>query len=199
MVGIRRQRRLRTREALLDAATSVFASRGYAGASVPQIAAEAGVSTGAIYANFSGKQELFLAMMRRLVEAGASARRRSSQETGDRDELLKRMVTAWTSTIDTAPEVVLLMAEFWLYALRNPPHGEVVAELLAEVRANLATSVLDAGVVTDVDRAGRIAVAVQAAAYGYAMQRVVDEESVSPKHLVETVDWILRGAAAPTS
>ena len=194
MVGIRRQRRLRTREALLDAAASVFASRGYAGASVPQIAGEAGMSTGAIYANFSGKQELFLAMMRRLVEAGATARQRSSEETSDRDELLERMVTTWTTTIDTAPEVVLLMAEFWLYALRNPPHGEVVAELLADVRTNLATSVLDAGVVTDPERAERIAVAVQATAYGYAMQRLVDEDAVSPAHLVEIVGWILRGA-----
>ena len=196
MVGIRRQRRQRTREALLDAAASVFADRGYAGASIPRIAGEAGMSTGAIYANFSGKQELFLAMMQRLVEAGAKARRRSSEETGDHDELLERMVTTWTTTIDTAPEVVLLMAEFWLYSLRNPPHGELVAELLADVRSNLATSILDAGVVEDADQAERIAGAVQAAAYGYAMQRLVDADAVSPAHLIETVGWILRGASA---
>ncbi|MDA8371228.1 MAG: TetR/AcrR family transcriptional regulator [Nocardiopsaceae bacterium] len=194
MVGIRQQRQQRTREALLDAAASVFASHGYAGASVPQIAHEAGVSTGAIYANFTGKQELFLAMMRRVVEAGAAARQRSAAETTDRDELLNRMVTTWTATVDTAPDIVLLMAEFWLYALRNPPHNELVAELLADVRANLAASIVGAGVVPDADRAGRIAVAVQAVAYGYAMQRLVDEDAVSPTQLVETVDWILRGA-----
>lgn len=195
MVGIRRQRQRRTREALLDAAASVFASHGYVGASVPQIAREAGMSTGAIYANFAGKQELFLAMMRRVVEAGATARERSFEDIADRDELLERMVTTWTSTVDTAPHVVLLMAEFWLYALRNPPHGRIVAELLADVRANLSASILAAGVVGDADKAGRIAGAVQAAAYGYAMQRLVDEESVSPEQLVETVGWILRGAA----
>ncbi|WP_285732626.1 TetR/AcrR family transcriptional regulator [Nocardiopsis sp. ATB16-24] len=195
MVGIRRQRQRRTREALLDAAASVFASHGYVGASVPQIAREAGMSTGAIYANFAGKQELFLAMMRRVVEAGATARERSFEDIADRDELLERMVTTWTSTVDTAPHVVLLMAEFWLYALRNPPHGRIVAELLADVRANLSASILAAGVVGDADKARRIAGAVQAAAYGYAMQRLVDEESVSPEQLVETVGWILRGAA----
>lgn len=195
MVGIRQQRQQRTRRALLDAATSVFAQRGYASASVPQIAQEAGMSTGAIYANFSGKHELFLAMMRRVIESGAAARQRSAEHTTDRDELLEQMVTTWTSTVDTAPEVVLLMAEFWLYALRNPPHSDAVTGLLADVRANLAASVLGAGVVTDPGRAERIAVAVQAVAYGYAMQRLADEDSVSPAQLVESVDWILRGAA----
>ncbi len=197
MVGIRQQRQQRTREALLDAAASVFANRGYAGASIPQIAREAGVSTGAIYANFAGKQELFLAMMRRVVEAGAVARQRSAEATTDRDELIERMVTTWTATVDSASDVVLLMAEFWLYALRNPPHGEAVAELLADVRANLAASIVGSGAVTDAVRAERVAVAVQAVAYGYAMQRLVDEDAVSPAQLVETVGWILRGAAPP--
>lgn len=194
MVGIRHQRQQRTREALLDAAAAVFASHGYAGASVPRIASAAGVSTGAIYANFADKQELFLAMMRRVVEAGAAARQESAEQVTDRDELLERMVTIWTTTVDSAPDVVLLMAEFWLYALRNPPHGEVVAGLLADVRGNLAASIVGAGVVTDTGQAERIAVAVQAVSYGYAMQRLVDESAVSPAQLVEAVDWILRGA-----
>ncbi|GHD21354.1 putative transcriptional regulator, TetR family protein [Nocardiopsis kunsanensis] len=195
MVGIRQQRQQRTRLALLDAAASVFARRGYASASVPQIAQEAGMSTGAIYANFSGKHELFLAMMRRVIESGAEARQRSAEHITDRDELLEQMVTTWTSTVDAAPEIVLLMAEFWLYALRNPPHGDAVTELLADVRANLAASIVGAGVVTDPDRAERMAVAVQALAYGYAMQRLADEDSVSPAQLVESVDWLLLGAA----
>jgi len=105
------------------------------------------------------------------------------------------MVTTWTGTVDAAPEVVLLMAEFWMYALRNPPHGDAVTELLADVRANLATSIVGAGVVSDTGRAERMAVAVQAQAYGYAMQRLADKDSVSPAQLVESVDWILRGAA----
>ncbi|WP_017576346.1 TetR/AcrR family transcriptional regulator [Nocardiopsis kunsanensis] len=195
VVGIRQQRQQRTRLALLDAAASVFAQRGYASASVPQIAQEAGMSTGAIYANFSGKHELFLAMMRRVIESGAEARQRSADHITDRDELLEQMVTTWTSTVDAAPEVVLLMAEFWLYALRNSPQADAVTDLLADVRANLAASIVGAGVVTDPDRAERMAVAVQALAYGYAMQRLADEDSVSPAQLVESVDWLLLGAA----
>ncbi|MTV24618.1 TetR family transcriptional regulator [Nitriliruptoraceae bacterium ZYF776] len=196
MAGIRQQRQQRTREALLDAAARVFAERGYADASVPDIAGEAGVSTGAIYSNFSGKQELFLAMMGRIVEAGADARAKSVANLDDRDELLAEMVATWTRTVDAGPEVVLLMAEFWLYALRHPPLGEVVAGFLAQVRANLVGTLLDAGAVDDRLAAERIAAAVQALAYGYAMQRLVDPDAVPEEQLTQAVGWLLAGAGA---
>ena len=64
----RRERQEQTRELLLDAAAMVFARRGYHEASVEEIASEAGFSTGAVYSNFSGKEELFLALADREVE-----------------------------------------------------------------------------------------------------------------------------------
>lgn len=195
MVGIRQERQQRTREALLDAATQVFARRGYSGASMPEIAREAGVSTGAIYSNFSGKQELFLAMMVAVAQAGAEARARSVASLEDREQLIEEMVSAWIGTVDDGPELVLLLAEFWLYALRNPPLGEVVASFLAQVRANFATTLLDSGEVTDPAHAERLASALQALAYGFAMQRLADPDATPPSQLVEAVEWVLRGAA----
>ena len=47
-----------TRERLVEAATAVFAERGYDGAGVQEIARRAGLTTGAIYGRFSGKAEL---------------------------------------------------------------------------------------------------------------------------------------------
>src|ERR671921_1323508 len=54
------ERQRRTREDLLDAATRLFAARGFGGASIDEIASAAGYTSGAIYANFSGKEDLFL-------------------------------------------------------------------------------------------------------------------------------------------
>ncbi len=48
-----------TRLQLLDAAASVFAERGYAGATTKEIARCAGVSEGTIYRHFADKRELF--------------------------------------------------------------------------------------------------------------------------------------------
>lgn len=56
---------LATRNALLDAAESVFGRVGVAGASLQQVAAAAGVTRGAVYWHFRDKADLFNAMMDR--------------------------------------------------------------------------------------------------------------------------------------
>jgi TetR/AcrR family transcriptional regulator, repressor for uid operon len=49
-----------TRDQLVAAAAEVFAEKGYERAGVAEIARRAGLTTGAIYSNFSGKAELLL-------------------------------------------------------------------------------------------------------------------------------------------
>lgn len=51
-----------TRTRILDAAASVFAKHGYSGASLDHVAADAGLTKGAVYWHFSSKQDLFLAL-----------------------------------------------------------------------------------------------------------------------------------------
>lgn len=53
-----------TRARLLDTAARVFARRGYDGASIAELASEAGLSSGAIYAHYGSKAELFVATLR---------------------------------------------------------------------------------------------------------------------------------------
>ena len=67
----REQSKAHTRERLLNAARTVFARGGYHGATVDEIASEAGFSTGALYSNFDGKEDLFLALMEREIDAHA--------------------------------------------------------------------------------------------------------------------------------
>ncbi|MBC7290614.1 MAG: TetR/AcrR family transcriptional regulator [Actinotalea sp.] len=57
----RAARQERTRAALVVAARRVFARDGFHGARLELIAREAGFSKGAVYSNFTGKAELFLA------------------------------------------------------------------------------------------------------------------------------------------
>jgi len=54
-----------TYEALLTAAEKVFAARGFERAQTPEIAAEAGVSTGAFYRYFTDKRQVFVEMIAR--------------------------------------------------------------------------------------------------------------------------------------
>lgn len=52
-----------TKAGLLQAAARVFARRGYEGATISEIAAEAQLSSGSIYAHYDGKAQLFLAVL----------------------------------------------------------------------------------------------------------------------------------------
>lgn len=55
-----------TREALLDAAESVFFERGVARATLEEIAREAGMTRGALYWHFADKEALYAAMLERV-------------------------------------------------------------------------------------------------------------------------------------
>jgi AcrR family transcriptional regulator len=54
------------KEAIVEAAARIFAEKGFAGASNREIAREAGISPGLIYWYFRDKDELFMAVLRRL-------------------------------------------------------------------------------------------------------------------------------------
>ena len=55
-----------TRKMLLDAALNVFSHKGYAQATLEEVAREAGVTRGAIYWHFSNKFEMFYAVLKEL-------------------------------------------------------------------------------------------------------------------------------------
>ena len=57
------QRRAATRHALLEAARSVFAKRGYHGAAAEEIVRRAGLTRGALYHHFEDKKDLFRAVV----------------------------------------------------------------------------------------------------------------------------------------
>lgn len=51
-----------TRDALLEAARELFGERGYPGTSIDEVVARAGVTKGAMYHHFHGKEDLFAAV-----------------------------------------------------------------------------------------------------------------------------------------
>jgi AcrR family transcriptional regulator len=60
-------RSVRKRRAILDAATQVFLSEGFAGASMDAIAAAAGVSKPTVYNHFGDKQQLFAQIVQDMI------------------------------------------------------------------------------------------------------------------------------------
>ena len=69
----RQESQEQTRQNLLDEAIKVFAKKGIAGTSLDEIAKRAGYSKGAVYSNFTSKDDLALTVLERQAEAQLEA------------------------------------------------------------------------------------------------------------------------------
>lgn len=114
-----------TRASLLAAARKVFAERGFEGASVGDIAAEAGYTKGALYSQFGSKEELFAEITRQLAAEDAEW----SAQQSDPDLAATYAVAA---PDPDARSLLLLSVEVSLYALRHPEAREQLMPLLTQ-------------------------------------------------------------------
>ena len=74
--------KLKTRQSLLTAGKHLFSERGYDASTVRDIAAAAGMSTGAVFANFADKSDLFSEILAGDQDTVASAMRRAAESPG---------------------------------------------------------------------------------------------------------------------
>ena len=132
----RGQRKAQTREQLLDAATRVFAERGFEAASLDEVAAAAGYTKGAVYSNFASKTDLVIALIeRKVAEQEAEHLQRFSEQ--DFASLTARLEEPEEVT-EAQQQWLVLAVEFWLYALRNERAREVMAKQYEQARAFVA-------------------------------------------------------------
>jgi AcrR family transcriptional regulator len=95
-----------TRERLVAAAIEVFAAQGYDGARVQDIARTAGLTTGAIYANYRGKAELLFDAIGALagVEVDALLQQARGREARD---VLEQLGASLTHRREDRPTLLL--------------------------------------------------------------------------------------------
>jgi AcrR family transcriptional regulator len=117
----RERRRQQTRDVLVEAATEVFARRGFEGASLEEIAETAGFTRGAIYKHFAGKEELFFAVTddsnQRVIEAFRAI---APAEPGSSEWDVGRLADMWRASVTDADDLLSIGMEYQLYVMRNP-------------------------------------------------------------------------------
>ena len=83
-----------TRAKVLAAARRLFSEEGYEGATIRDIAAAAGMSTGAVFANFTDKSDLFREIMLSDMASLGDAMREAAERAKGVDDALLKMFSA---------------------------------------------------------------------------------------------------------
>jgi len=137
----RAERQARTRAELLATAATVFAQHGYKGASVEEIAERAGYSHGAVYSNFAGKADLFLAVFEEYMAGRArelAATQVELDESAPLELRARALADQWMERFAADRESFLLHMEFIAHAGREPELAERFGTRSAALREAIA-------------------------------------------------------------
>jgi AcrR family transcriptional regulator len=190
----RQRRQEQTRVDLLDAAARVFARRGYHSASVDEIAAEAGYTTGAVYSNFKGKEKLFLALADREVDERVAEIRAVAAAAERGDAPAEEAAEQFRAFLERDPDWPLLFYEFWSFGVRNARIQKEFARGRQAVRDALAETLERVA-----ERMGfelrfpapALATAISAALNGMAFERAADPDAIPDDVFAEFVSAVL--------
>jgi AcrR family transcriptional regulator len=189
---------VRTREAtrtrLLVTAEELFLTRGFAATTVDAVAQEAGFTTGAVYSNFNGKADLFLAVLEQATAVELAAVREELERASTDEQRLEVFTTAITQDPVRWRARVSATLEFLADAQGDPA-------LLARVRAaqaladaavtELVTVVCEAVGVEPPAPPAELAQDLMAALNGYAVRSLFDDTLDLRAAIARTVNALL--------
>jgi len=183
------EQKAKTRQEILGAGEQVFRREGYHRASVEMIAAEAGYTKGAFYANFSSKEELFLT----LVEPRLEERSRVVDKLrGSKD--IHKDVTEFSrefmAYIAEEPDWQRAFLEFIVFASSEPHLRDRLEHAQRPLRHALASVAEDRWELSRAD-ADIVATAVWAISIGAAIESLQSGWSLAAATLQLSLESIL--------
>ena len=133
----RSEKQAQTRARLIDAAAGVFARRGFQAARVEEIAEQAGYSHGAVYSNFAGKEELFLAVFEQYMAERVDEVAHATAIEGSFAQRARAAADQWMRRFSEDRATFLLHLEFMIHAARNPHLSEQLGRRMAMLRGEI--------------------------------------------------------------
>lgn len=185
------------RREILAAAHRRFASHGFRGTRMADIAREAGVSAGSLYRYFQSKEELLHALAEQGREVGRRLRRSVARGSAESPyQQIVDLARRYLEELGPATEPTLrLSVQFWAEALRDPTVAQEVRrsfDELLDVFTGLVTQAQEAGALRR-DRTGQeIARAIVALLNEVGLQRALSIELDVAEYL-RTIENLLEG------
>ena len=195
----RQAAKIRTRQKVLDAARSLFAERGYEPATIRDIAKGAGMSTGAVFANFQDKAELFEAVltedMTRLAEVVEAA---APEGEPVRQRLVSALSAGYHSSLDQLPLFQAIVARSWFQPLAAEMRARAATKNLLLAISNILQDAVAKGELSK-NADSRLLVELIWDAYLSNYRRAAYDEwdaQALSDHMGKQIDVILAGALA---
>ena len=141
----RQAAKVRTRQKVLDAARSLFAERGYEPATIRDIAKGAGMSTGAVFANFQDKAELFEAVLTEDMAGLAEVMLNGAGDGSTRDRLVNALSAGYHGSIDQLPLFQAIVARSWFQPVAAETRQRAATQGLTDVISDILRSGIGAG------------------------------------------------------
>lgn len=179
----RAQAQAQTRAELIAAAARVFRRRGYEGASVAEIADEAGYSHGAVYSNFAGKDDLFLALYEEWVAERVAEIDTTWSQHGSVADRARAAADEWMASLAGEPWPFLLRLELTVRAAHDRDLRERLATRVGAVPLAIRRLIErdPAQVGTNLALApAEVALAFQALSLGLALEALASPAAVRP-------------------
>jgi len=196
------ERRAQTRSRILEAAATVFAQRGFAASTVDEIAEAAGVSKGAVYYTFEGKDDLFLALLDERVGQWVDTMR-ATPETPSLQAQAEYAATDFFADLDREEDWVPLLLEFVTHAARESAARSIMSEHYFRASRRAVAEVFQqrvraAGVPIDVP-IDAIGSGISALAEGLAIAHLFMPDETPEQIMALLVGLILEGLIARAS
>jgi AcrR family transcriptional regulator len=180
--SLRDEQKALTRSRLLDSAEAVFARQSFHGASVEEIAREAGATTGALYSNFAGKEDLFLALFEERIATDVRDYSQIVAIGTTVDEQARGAADHWMQILRERPDYFPLLIEFWAYAIRVPKLRERLAGRFAALRTASARLVSEGavqlGFPANAEAGELVGMLINALGNGLALEKLLDPDAV---------------------
>jgi len=169
-----------TRRKLLDAAKRIFAQQGFEAARLEDIAAGAGYTRGAFYANFKSKEDIFFALFEEWVRERIDSLTSAIRRHKDPVEKLAALRTHYAE-LATDRRLVLISMEFKQFALRHPEAHARLRSRHRRIRASFAE--LFSEIMGALGKTIPIAYPAASACLGAVSQGLLLEHLLDPKTL----------------
>ncbi len=190
-----------TREELIDSAEKLLLANGYHATSIATIANDAGRTIGAVYSNYSSKEELCLEVLRRRVSDEMTTILSALTAADDDVDSRLNAVASWWRTFTVDTPLLLLAAEYGLTILRDPAQrdraAEVINRSLDSVRVLVEDHLPPEAAQASVAALDRAAHSITATGAGLAAMRILGtiDEDESASILVDVMRmWLQRVA-----